>query len=605
MEYILSTFDEKIKAPDHIILNTSPERNGEDVTLSTLGFDNTFQDSPTSKEKYSITSLNEIMDGPQSLIMSKQQPKQQRPVIQTSANNEMQESQPVSPLSGTVESQLKPEVEHVRQAEQEKARSTPNEPKKPKLTPSSTFQIVTFQENVKQEKEQTTNCTMRGSDDVSAMSELASIRALEEDINTKLKKAAQEDGGNFSLVGDNDKEEHNGPKFVRAPSLDLSIMSLENWDKVADGNSLDDIVKQAEADKERKIRQEHDISPVMVIPETEKVEPKPTSWTLRLFGKSQSENAIQVQAPTITADTNTNGPSALELQKARLTGKKPDVIPPPFVIVSGEDRVQSTLDDIAPKYQVQSMNIFGVDAAPANEDALTKSTRGKKWKKRLSWKKPDPSKIIGAAKLGRKKARDVDTEEGVYHHDGAPNVITTSTETDACSWAEARLRSSEGKETHGDTYRTLAEDVDDAIEMAEKQQQNKDPLDSGIDMLLNNANPDIVRKVLSADAGKVDDNGGNPIDFADVEYENEDAVRTQSALMSRDAVLQNIYADRTPSNKTTKPLIRSATLTNGVAPSSSFMNMIDQEKHKNEEARKPKRRASFFHRRKGKESVIL
>jgi hypothetical protein len=596
MEYILSTFDDKIKAPEHIILNRSPQRNGEDATLSTLGFDNTFQDSPTSKEKYSISSLNEIMDGPQSLVMSKQ--KQQRPrhpLVDTSANNEMQESQPVSPLSGTVESQLRPEIEQVRQEPDTARPPTISEPKRPRLTPGSLFKSSLSKRLLKKKKNHKRQNDDDGSDDVSSMSELASIRAMEEDFNTKLKKAQ------FSLMGSEDQEKRNAPKFVRAPSLDLSIMSLENWDKVADGNSIDEIVKQAEAEKERKIRQEHDASPVVVISE----EPKQTSWTARLWAKSQSEN-LQVKAPTTdsAADINTNGPSALELQQARLTGKKPDVVPPPFVIVSGEDRVQSTLDDIAPQYQVQSMNIFGVDAAPANEDAMTKSTRGKKWKNMLSWKKADPSKIIGAAKLGRKKLRDVDTEEGVYHHDGAPKGVTTSTDTDACSWPEARLRSSEERATSGDTYRSLAKDVDDAIERAEKQKQDRDPLDYGIDILLNNANPDIVRKVLSADAAKADDSDGKPIDFADVEYENEDAVRTQSALLSRDAVLQNIYADRTQ-EKPAEPLKRAATFTNSIAPSSSFMNMIDQEKQKNEESRKPKRRASFFHRRNGKESVIL
>lgn len=98
-------------------------------------------------------------------------------------------------------------------------------------------------------------------------------------------------------------------------------------------------------------------------------------------------------------------------------------------------------------------------------------------------------------------------------------------------------------------------------------------------MLLNNANPDIVRKVLSADAGKAEGEDGNPVDFADVEYENEDAVRTQTALMSRDAVLENIYADRTPT-KTAKPLERSSTHADGIVedeiePSSSFLEMID------------------------------
>lgn len=620
MEFILSTFEKKIKAPEHIILNSSPERNGEDVTLSTLGFDNTFQESPTSKEKYSITSLNELMDGPQS-VPSK--PVVQRPPLQTDCDGKDTDSAAVSPLSGTVESQLKPEVELIAGvlATQETA---PPEKKKEKpriITPGALLRSPLPKIRLSTRKEKSDKHFKEtaaekgddasGSDVVSAMSELESIRALEENIHSKLKKAAEDDDEQFSLVGEEDKMQ--APKFVKAPSLDLSIMSLENWDKVADGNSLDDIVKQAEAEKEQKIRQEVGMP---MEPEEEPLQekeaPKP-AWKL---WRSRSENFAQVKAPSAPVPVE-RGPSALDAQNARLPGgKKPDVIPPPFVIVSNEDRVQSTLDDIAPKYQVQSMNILGLDAAPANDDALSKSNKGKKWKRIMSWKKPESAMGVLATtgkRLSIRKPKDANSEAGVYH-DGAAKVVTTSTDTDAASWTEmnrSHRKSLESKEVFVgcDRYRTLAEDIDSAIERAEgRKGKTKDPLDLGIDMLLNNANPDIVRKVLSADAGKVEGDDGNSVDFADVEYENEDAVRMQTALMSRDAVLENIYADRPQENKAAKPLERSATHhANGAAqdeiePSSSFLDMIDKEKNKNEKPTiKPRRISSLFHRKKGKE----
>jgi len=587
MECILSTFAKKIKAPDHIILNRSPQRNGEDLTLSTLGFDNTFVElSPTSKEKYSITSLNELMDG---TIMTK-------PVVQT---DDLQEtvSQQVSPLSGTVESQLKPEIEQVisPKPQVKQQETAPADQCKPRarITPGS---LLSLSRRIKRSKKKRADKMLqdaaRGDDassDVSAISELESIRALEHDINAKLKNAAENDDGDFSLVGDEMKME--APKFVKAPSLDLSIMSLENWDNLADGSSLEDIVKKAEAEKEQKIRKEQDISPVPAPVEQETME-RPT-WSSRLW-RSRSENFARVKPPLPPAASLERDTTALEHQKALLSGKKPDVIPPPFVIVSCEDRVRSSLDDIAPKYHIQSMNILGLDAAPANDDALSKSIKGKKWKGMMSWRKPDPSKVLSTGKLCR-KVKDVDSENGVYH-EGAKG-ITNTTDTEMCSW---------GKEEFGNNYRTLAQDVDSAIERAEKQDRSKDPLDSGIDMLLNNANPDIVRKVLSADAGnKEDGENGNPVDFANVEFENEDGVRTQTALMGRDAILENIYGGRTPSSRAAKPLERSATLTNGAAdayiqPSHSFLEHVDNEKAKLE---KPKRSRSFFHRRKGKDST--
>lgn len=364
-------------------------------------------------------------------------------------------------------------------------------------------------------------------------------------------------------------------------------MSLENWDNLAEGSSLEDIVRRAEAEKEQKLREEQAISPVPV--PVEPVKSSKSMWGSRLW-RSRSENFAQVKPPK--APVIDPGSPALEHQKALLTGKKPDVIPPPFVIVSSEDRVRSSIDDVAPKYQIQSMNILGLDVAPANDDALSKATKGKKWKKMLSWRKPDPSKVIGVGKFGRKHT-DSDSENGVYH-EGAAKGVTASTETDVCSWPENRMRS------------TLAEDVDSAIERAERHEKWKDPLDSGIGMLLNNANPDIIRKVLSADAEKVDQETGNPVDFANVEFENDDAVQIQTALMSRDAVLENIYSGRTPSKSAT-PLQRSATHTDGVAdgrhiePSSSFLDILDRERTTHERS---KRRASFFHRKKGKDSLV-
>lgn len=603
MENILSTFEKKIKAPEHIILNSSPRRNGEDATLSTLGFDNTFQESPTSKEKYSITSLNELMDGPQSMGASKA-------LVQAANAKDETEPEPVSPLSGTVESQLKPEVEQVaanpeeEEVQQEKA---PRKSDKTKIKVGALLlsSLQKRKEKAKNEKidKVTVAADDEGSDDasseVSAMSELASIRALEQDINSKLKQAAAHGDGDFSLVGDDAKME--APKFVKAPSLDLSIMSLEKWDNLAEGSSLDDIVRRAEAEKEKRIREEQGMPTEDDVVE-QKPPPTKSMWPSRLW-RSRSENFAQVKPPAHAVE---RGPSALEAEKARLVGgKKPDVIPPPFVIVSNEDRVQSTLDDIAPKYQVQSMNILGLDAAPANDDAVSNAKKGMKWKRMLPRKKQEDSSkgllATGKKCLSTKKAKDINSEAGVYHDE--TKGVTTSTDTDVLSWAEngLHLKSLDTKEMFvGDKYRTLAEDVDSAIEQAERQERSKDPLDSGIDMLLNNANPDIVRKVLSADAGKAEGDG-KPVDFADVEYENEDAVRTQTALMSRDAVLENIYADRTPP-KTPKPLERSSTHAN-VEPSSSFLDMIDKEKEKLVTPIKPRRISSFFHRKSRKGST--
>lgn len=622
MEHILSTFDKKIKAPQHIILNRSPERNGEDVTLSTLGFDNTFQESPTnSKEKYSITSLNELMDGPQSQESKRQNQIIRPPAVHVAAEKELNEPLQVSPLSGTVESQPKLEVEQVvnqRPDEQLMRETAPppqttekSAPKSRMIKPGSLLPL-----RMKRNKKSKTNmddAASGGAEDVSVMSELESIRKLEENIQYKLKNAAAHDDGEFSLVGD-DEAKMEAPKFVKAPSLDLSIMSLENWDKVADGNSLEDIVQKAEAEKEQRFRQEQGIPlddddvPAELKP-TEQAPKQPILWS-RLW-RSRSENFAQVKQAPAPAPIE-RGPSALDAQKVKLVGgKKPDVIPPPFVIVSAEDRVQSTLDDAAPKYQVESMNILGLDAAPANEDALSKGTKGKKWKKMMSWKQQEATtkNVISSAKrLSIRKKKDANSEAGVYHPPAKD--VTTTTDTDACSWEMNRLniKSLETKEEFvGDKYRTLAEDVDSAIENAERNNTSSDPLDSGIDMLLNNANPDIVRQVLSADAAKVHEDSGNPVDFADVEYENEDEVRKQTALMSRNAVLENIYAER-QTEKTAKPLERSATHANEdeIRRSPSFLKMIEEEKKKleNPPPVKPKRIRSFFHRSKGKHSAV-
>lgn len=128
-----------------------------------------------------------------------------------------------------------------------------------------------------------------------------------------------------------------------------------------------------------------------------------------------------------------------------------------------------------------------------------------------------------------------------------------------------------------------------------------------------NANRRIVRKVLSADSGYAVGEVANKVDFAQVEIGEDNAVRTEKALVSREAVIRNIYAERTPIVNPRRPMERSTTVNGAtkydVEPSSSFLEMIDKEKseavrRREEEARlreKEKRRFSgIFGRKKQK-----
>lgn len=217
LEYILSTFETKIKAPEHIILNASPVKEAEDRTLSTLGFDNTFAQEglPSRKEMYSITSLNEIMDKTQSKKSG-------------FVGENTEDTQAVSPLSGTVYSDAdfvkKRQTSLLRQKSkegQERAKIKPGTILLPSLDKSNDVEkrSVVRQDVFDKDDE----------DDISEISgDLESIRQLATAIDCKLKIAVVEDDGEFSLVGEDTLIIP--PCMVSVPSFNL--VSLENWDNL-------------------------------------------------------------------------------------------------------------------------------------------------------------------------------------------------------------------------------------------------------------------------------------------------------------------------------------------------------------------------------------
>ena len=554
MEQILSPFEKKITAPAHIILNKPSthleNRGGEDITLSTLGFDNTFQETSPTKE-FSLSSLNEILDEQQS-------PTAKPGESPVNANT-------ISPLT---EADSKKNGRRGRFRHKEEVGV-----EQPKIKPGTI--LVPFRRQ-KESQTKGLNDKLRQvvadsdeNSEISEISELESIRALETKIDAKLKKAAANDDGEFSLV--DEESLTNEPKFISAPSFDPDVMSLENWDNLIEGGSLDDILAGASARK----------------------------------GKAEATLKKRV---IVWRRVTSKMPGASENRKADRKKKKANRQVPP----------QSFSDTDVQDTPIENMKIIGLESSmeqalvSAEEDELPGETKfvATRESEVMSSKKWDNSVNVANGQREQEPLGIIRPPKWRIMSWGRRNNGGDSSSITNVSPAIT-------KEEFGDKYTSLAEVAESTDEEAVKRLALEDPIVSDIDMLPNRGDPELVRAVFSAEDRKVDSDDANKIDFAPVEVGADNgAETTQKALMSRDAVIQNIYADR-KSIPEPPPVDRSTSesiggLRQGVEPSSSFMEMINIEKielierrmeEEEKRARIPKGLVTLFGRRKGKNAA--
>lgn len=529
MEYILSTFEKKLKAPEHIILNASPEKGSEDFTLSTLGFDNTFG-------MLSITSLNEIMDGTLSKV--------------SRLGEQTSDEQPVSPLSGTILS----EVDISKKGCSSLSR---RQQKTPKTKPGTILLPPSQKSNEARAKE-----TSEDASEISEISaDLESLREFETAINVKLKKAAAEGDGEFSLVGE---EAHIvPPKMVSVPSFDPSIV-FENWDSLIEGGSLDDLLMKSIQARD----------PVENKSQYQKQEKKGIMmWRRRKDpGNSKNEDGkMQKKRSTVLDPIDSrspplddrNDPGAIKNEGTKMQKKRPTASVP----------IESRAPPSLTSSPVEEMKFVSLDAA---EDPLEPS-RDHSPIKRIAV----PSKALASSEQEGASAPLVDE----------PTVIKQR----MMSWRK-RKRNTKGcvaskqTETQGDNNKKLLTDVPkgvtsstDDIDVGSLSEDFGDKLKISVEANTSpeSANRKIVRRVLSADGGDAVGEVANKVDFAQVEIGEDNAVRTEKTLVSRDAVIRNIYAERKPVI-TPRRMERSNTMngatTYDVEPSSSFLEMIGKEK---------------------------
>jgi hypothetical protein len=523
LEYILSTFEKKIKAPEHIILNASPEKGAEDRTLSTLGFDNTFaQEASTSrKEMLSLTSLNEIMDEATSKKSAL-------------VGDHIEDPQAVSPLSGTVYSDV--DFAKIRRSSLLRRKSKEGQDKvKIKrgtilLPPSCKNNEVKNRSVVRQ-----LVTDMDDKDDISEISgDLESIRQLETAIDRKLKKAAVEDDGEFSLVGEDALILP--PCMVSVPSFDPSIMSLENWDNLFDGSSLNDVIARSlqprectenEAPKENETNTKHKKKGNMI-----------ESWKRRkdhIAMKKEGTKKQEEERPTAFVPIESSGPPSTDV----------NIRDDPVDVMT----ILSLDDTLGPCYDLSPIKFMPISSKAHHSDEKERTGEGASLldestvqkRRMMSWRRRSSTKGRGAI-----KQTESDENGDGKLVTGVPKGVTTSTD-------DIVERSS--SEDNGERFKI-------SVEINDSVQKN-------------------VRKALSADGGNADGEVANKVEFAQVEIGEDNAVRTEKSLVSRDAVIRNIYAKRTPI-VSPHPMERSITANGArdqnVEASSSFLDMIEKVK---------------------------
>jgi hypothetical protein len=546
LEYILSTFEKKIKAPEHIILNASPEKGAEDRTLSTLGFDNTFaqEASPSRKELYSITSLNEIMDEKSGLVVE-----------------QTEDPQAVSPLSGTIYSDAdfakKRGSSLLRRKSKEGQEKSKIKPGTVLLPPSDENNNVKKRSMVRQivaDKDE--------EDDISEISgDLESIRQLETAIDCKLKKAAVEDDGEFSLVGDDALIL--SPNMVSVPSFAPNVMSLENWDNLIDGGSLDDVIARSlrslepalnEVPKDNEPNTKDKTKGIMM--------PSWKGWKNH-SARQKDCTKKQKERPTAFVPIESSAPPSNDVnvrddpvEHMKIISLAPSQDPSPIKFVPVPSKALATEEK---------------EGTGAGASLVDESTGQKR--RMMSWRKRSSTKGRGV----NKQTESPEYDDGQLLTDVPKGVTNSTDDIDA---------------------RSLSEDYGDKCKITAK---------------MNDVAQKDVRKVLSADGGNTDGEVANKVDFAQVEIGEDNAVRTEKALVSRDAVIRNIYAKRTPI-VAPHPMERSITANGApdqnVEPSSSFLDMIEKVKtqavtRRKEEERareQEKRRFSGLFRRKKEKS---